>query len=251
MKKTILIKAGGNTLVSKKQRLLLLTTISRLAKKFNIIFVHGGKAQINSDVRLLNRKVKFINGQRFTDGETLKAVETALSQLNHQIVCELNNLKIKAVGLCGIDGGMFQVQRIKKLGLVGKIKRVKTDLIISLLKRNYLPVISPLSAETRILNVNADLVAGALASALKCEKLIFISDVPGILDNKGKLIKKIRTKELPKLKRQKIIKTGMIPKINSCYSAIKKGIKEIYITNKVDFFSKNKFKPSGTKIAFS
>jgi len=251
MKNIILIKAGGNVLSSKIKSSLLLKTISQLLKKYHVVFVHGGKSQINSGMKDLNKKVKFIDGQRYTDEETLKTVESSLSQLNHQIVCKLNNLNVKAVGICGIDGKMFEIQRIKKLGLVGKIKSVKPDLIISLLKKNYLPVVSPICASNRILNVNADYVAGALASALKCKKLIFISDVPGILDENGKTIKEIKMKDFNKLKKQNIIKTGMIPKVNNCYSALKKGVKEIYITNKVNFLSKNKIDLSGTRIVLS
>jgi len=251
MKNTILIKAGGDVLASYRKRMALLETISQLAKKYHIVFVHGGKSQINSDMKTLNKKAKFINGQRYTDEETLKTVESSLSHLNHQIVCELNNLNVKAVGICGIDGKMFEIQRIKKLGLVGRIKSVNPDLILSLLKENYLPVISPISAGKRILNVNADYVAGTLASALKCKKLIFISDVPGILDEKGKTIKEIRMKDFDKLKKQNIIKTGMIPKVSNCYSALKEGVKEIYITNKVDFISKGKLNLCGTKITLS
>ncbi|MFN3966934.1 MAG: acetylglutamate kinase [Endomicrobiia bacterium] len=251
MRNIILVKVGGNVLSSKRKRITLLKTLAKLKNKYSVVFVHGGKSQINSDIKSLNKKVKFINGQRYTDEETLKAVENALSQLNHRIVCELNNLKVKAVGVCGIDGNIFQVQRIKKLGLVGKINKVKTDLIISLLKGNYLPVISPICASNRILNVNAESVAGALASALKCEKLIYISDVPGIMDNNGNLIKEIKTEEIPKLKRGKIVKTGMIPKIESCYSALKKGVKEVYITNELNFFPSKKFKLSGTRIVLS
>lgn len=235
MKKVIVIKIGGKQLLEIKKRKTLLRNILSLSKKYSVLVIHGGKHQINDALK--GKTPKFVNGQRYTDAPTLNTVTETLARVNKELVREFNSmLNGRAVGLCGIDGETVKAKRIKSLGYVGKINDVNVKLLTLLLTDSYVPFIFPVSSgEGTILNINADNAASAIAIALKAEKLIFISDVPGIFDKNGRIINGINSKTVKYLKKENIVTEGMIPKVDGCLSAIKKGVKEIYITDKIVF----------------
>jgi acetylglutamate kinase len=249
----IVIKIGGSPLQKDGLRKKLLKNLVKLSKKYHITVVHGGKAQIDKSLKKLHIKTKFINGHRYTDRKTLKAVRQALSYINRQIADELSLFGASPLGLSGLYGNLLTAARIKPLGYVGKIKHVNSSLIRFLLLNKNLPVIYPICKGTgTILNVNADVVASEIAIALKADKLIYISDVPGVIGKSGKVIRKINTAQINKLKSKKVITGGMIPKIDGCYKAIKKGVKEIYITDNVNLSQSTKFNLlPGTRISKS
>jgi acetylglutamate kinase len=252
MKPIVLIKTGGEIVLPGEKRKILLTNLISISQKYHVIFVHGGKYQINQDVK---NKPKFIQGQRYTDKETLIQVTSVLGRINKEIVNEFNSIaiskkaNIRGVGISGIDGKIIEAETIESLGYVGKIKSVNPKLINLLLSNNYIPFIYPIcGVEYTLLNVNADNVASALATSLKVDKLIFISNVPGILDKNNNIISVIDIKTIKNLLKEKVINEGMIPKVESCLTSIREGVKEIYITNNVNLYKKNKFIFLGTFI---
>lgn len=249
MKDIIVIKIGGKLLADEKTRKKLLKDILILNKKYSVVVVHGGKFQINKDLKSETKEKKpvFIKGLRYTDAGTLIQVTGTLARINKELVKEFNSLsKGKAVGICGADAGMILVERIKILGFVGKIKSADNRLLMLLLNNNLLPVVFPVCADDKtVLNVNADSVASAIAIGIKAKKLIFMSDVPGVLDKNNLVIPSIDSEKKEYLIKEDIITEGMIPKINSCFDAINECVKEIYITNVLLIKNKDYF-PAGT-----
>ncbi|MDI6641632.1 MAG: acetylglutamate kinase [Elusimicrobiota bacterium] len=231
--KSIVIKYGGTAIERIKTRVKLIKKIIALSKKFNVVIVHGGGKQITAALNRLKLKSKFVNGIRYTDKKVLKVVEMVLRNINKQIAYQLNYHGAKAIYISCKDYDTIIAIRIKKLGYVGKVKKVNLGLLRVLLKNNFIPVVSPVSSDGKrtTLNLNADTVATELAIALKAHKLIFLTDVPGIIDRNGKIIHKVNAREITKLIKKKIVTDGMIPKLLGCLSALKKGIKEIYITD--------------------
>lgn len=230
----VVIKLGGKALTNQKKKIQLLKQIVKMSKEERNVLVHGGGPEITESLEKIGIKSRFVNGLRYTDEKTMEFVEMLLSgKINKELVNRINLLGSKAVGLSGKDGQMVVAERIKGLGLVGKPKLVNTSLIKLLLRAGIIPVISSIGVDRKgnTLNLNADLVAGAISSALKAKRLIFLTDVPGVLDKKGKIIKKIQIKEIPDLIKKGIVSAGMLPKLEACRQALKKGLTQIVITN--------------------
>jgi len=199
-----------------------------------MVLVHGGGPEINHWLKALKIKSSFVNGLRFTDGPTLEIVEMVLSgKVNKKLVADLNKRGVTAAGLSGKDAGMVVCRQIKRLGFVGEPVKVNTKILTYLAKNNCLPVVSSLSLDmnAQTLNVNADSFATALAVALKADKLILMTDVPGVLDASKKTIKGIKISGIKKLLNSGVITGGMIPKIKACAQAIKRGVKEVWIAD--------------------
>lgn len=238
--RVVVIKLGGKALTEEKKKNLLLQRIVEMGRRIPVVLVHGGGPEITQNLEKMGTKSRFVGGLRYTDAKTMKYVEMLLSgKINKDLVNKINLLgrrgrqTIKAVGLSGKDAGMVIAEKMKGLGLVGKPKKINTDLLKLLLKEKIIPVISSVGIDEKgvTLNINADTLAGALAISLGAQMLIFLTDKPGILDKKGKVIPLIHFKEIDKLVKERIVSEGMIPKLESAGEAIKKGVGEVIITD--------------------
>lgn len=226
------VKFGGSLLSDRSARRSFLKDAARIARKEPLVLVHGGGPEINAALEKMGIVSKWMNGRRVTDPVAMGVVEGVLSgQVNKNLVGELNELGGRAVGLSGRDGGLLNATPVRTLGRVGEPDKANPHLLTVLLKAGYLPVLSSVAAgkDFGALNVNADEAAAAVAVALKARRLVYLTDVPGVLDSHKKTIPTIRVSEIKKLIQGKVITGGMIPKILSCQNALKKGVKEINI----------------------
>jgi acetylglutamate kinase len=247
--KTIVIKYGGSSMEEEGVRRSFALDIVLLKYiGINPVIVHGGGPQISEMLKKIGKKSQFIEGMRVTDDETMDIVEMVLvGRVNKEIVNLINQQGGKAVGLSGKDGQLIAARKMKlsrsqggdqppemiDIGLVGEVKSVNPGVIEVLMKDNFIPVIAPVGAgeEGQTYNINADLVAGKVASALKAEKLILLTDVEGVLDEKKQLIPTLVSQKAKKLISQKIISSGMIPKVNCCLNALEEGVTKTHIIN--------------------
>jgi acetylglutamate kinase len=210
------------------------------------IIVHGGGPKINKIMKQMGKKPTFVHGHRVTDRETIDIVEMVLGGLiNKEIVSLINNHGGKAIGLSGKDGKLIEAKKksVKKLsaetgtpeiidlGLVGEVKKINPKILVSIDRDSFIPVIAPISAgqKNETLNINADYVAGAVASALKAEKLILLTDTQGILDSKKNLISTLKSTKIKPLISKDIISGGMIPKVHACQDALKGNVKKTHV----------------------
>jgi len=245
--KTFVIKYGGAAMVEESlkdafaQDIVLLSFIG-----IRPVIVHGGGPKINQIMEQMGKKPTFVQGQRVTDKETIDIVEMVLGGLiNKEIVALINSHGGRAIGLSGKDGNLIKakkkvirkvspetgVSEIIDLGLVGEVEKVNPQIIISIDKDGFIPVIAPISSgrKNETLNINADYVAGMIASELKSEKLILLTDVEGIKDKKNKLLSALDGKKIKSLISNKTISGGMIPKVQACQNALKGGVKKTHI----------------------
>jgi acetylglutamate kinase len=245
--KTIVIKYGGHAMVDDElkdkfaQDMVLMKYIG-----INPVVVHGGGPQIGDHLKKFGKESKFIQGMRVTDEETMNIVEMVLvGMVNKEIVGLINRHGGNAVGLSGKDGNLINAEKyylneekakhtppeIIDIGLVGKVKSINSQLIITLAQNNFIPVIAPTGTgdNGETYNINADIVAGEIAAALQAEKLLLLTDVPGVLGKNKKLINTMTNKEALKLIDNGIIEGGMFPKIKCCLKALKGGVKKAHI----------------------
>lgn len=243
--KTIVIKYGGKAMVEDSlketfaQDVVLMKYVG-----MNPIIVHGGGPQISNMMKRLGKEPKFVKGVRVTDQETMEIVEMVLGgTINKEIVTAINRHGGKAVGLTGKDGRLITARHLEvedtknkmikspDMGMVGDVDEVDPKLLSCLEENRFIPVIAPIGVDRRgkSYNINADLVAGSIASALKAEKLIFLTDVKGILGRNGRLISTLSKKEMSKLIKAEVISNGMLPKVKSCLAALEGGVKKTHI----------------------
>ena len=236
--KRIVIKYGGSAMVDKKLQNAVFRDLALLSSVgVQIVVVHGGGPEINQWLEKLGIQPVFLDGLRITDTETMDVVEMVLAgRVNKQIVSGINNHGSLAVGLCGIDGGLIEARTLGggSHGLVGEVAKVNTKILSPLLAEGYVPVISSVanSSDSRSHNINADTVAGELAAALCAEKLILLTDTPGILmdeNDPSSLIEKIRLSEARKLIDNGIVKAGMKPKVECCIRSLAQGVNAAHI----------------------
>lgn len=244
--KTFVIKYGGSAQVKEELKESFakdIVTINYIGIKTAI--VHGGGPKISATMEKMGKKPKFVQGQRVTDRETMDIVEMVLGGLvNKEIVSLINSHGGKAAGLSGKDGGLLKAKKklLKKhaetgvdevidIGFVGEVTRVDPQILISLEKDGFIPVISPVGVGTKgeTLNINADYVAASIASALKAEKLILLTDVPGIMDKNNKIISTLTKKNIKKYIKDGTITGGMLPKVQACLKAIEGGVSKTHI----------------------
>lgn len=233
--KTVCIKIGGSTLDVPDILSQLASSIAEISNDYFPIIVHGGGKDIARQLDLQKKEYRFVEGMRVTDADTAGVVQMVLSgDVNKRIVNALQTRSIDAIGISGVDCGLFTAVRMsvkgQDIGFVGSIKDVKTKIIDICMQYRMVAVVSPISrdAEGNIYNVNADLAAGELAEKLKAEHLIFVSDVPGVLiDNKVK--HSIAIDEIEKFIASGQISGGMLPKVRSAAEAIRAGVKNIHI----------------------
>lgn len=245
--KTFVIKYGGSAMVDEALKesfaldIILLSYIG-----INPVIVHGGGPQIGSIMERMGKKPEFVQGQRVTDTETMDIVEMVLGgKVNKEIVSLLNHHGGKAVGLTGKDGGLIMAKKkflaqpsdetgvpeIIDIGLVGEVENVNPDILMTLEENHFIPVIAPVGVDEKgdTYNINADLVAGAVASALKAEKLIILTDTEGVMSKNNTLLSTLDRKEVETLISNGTIKGGMIPKVQACFNALKGGVPKIHI----------------------
>ncbi|MGA9111120.1 MAG: acetylglutamate kinase [Smithella sp.] len=245
--KTIVIKYGGHAMVDNELKDKFARDVVMMKYiGINPVVVHGGGPQIGDLLKKVGKESKFIQGMRVTDEETMNIVEMVLvGMVNKEIVGLINRHGGNAVGLSGKDGNLINAEKyylneekakytppeIIDIGLVGKVKSINSQLIITLTQNNFIPVIAPTGAGDKgeTYNINADVVAGEIAAALKAEKLLLLTDVPGVLGKDKKLINTMTNDEALKLIDDGTIEGGMFPKIKCCLKALKGGVGKTHI----------------------
>jgi len=245
---TIVIKYGGNAMVEEELKSSFATDITLLKQVgINPVVVHGGGPQIGNHLAKIGKEAKFIDGMRVTDSETMDVVEMVLAGLvNKEIVGNINKAGGKAVGLSGKDGGLIcarkmhieksapelNVPEIIDLGHVGKVQAINTEILKVLEGDRFVPVIAPVGYhkdEGISYNINADLVAGAIAAALGAAKLILLTDIAGVLDQNKQLCSNLTSAETLAMIKDGTIAGGMIPKVNCCLDAVASGVGQAHI----------------------
>lgn len=235
--KTIVIKYGGAAQKDAALRASFASDVV-LLKHIGVrpVIVHGGGPQIGATLERLGKQSTFVDGLRVTDDETMDVVEMVLGgKVNHEIVELIQQAGGRAIGLTGSDGGMIRTKRRTKdgrdIGRVGEVVGVDPAAIVAVAEAGFVPVIAPIGIgeEGRTYNVNADEAAGAIAQALRAEKLILLTDVPGVLDADGQLIAELTRDRARSLIGQGTIKGGMIPKIDCCVGAVQSGVSRAHV----------------------
>ena len=236
--KTIVIKYGGNAMISDELRKAVMSDIILLSLVgIRVVVVHGGGPEISAMLKKIGHESHFVDGLRYTDEETMDVVQSVLcGKVNKNLVAQLNRLGGQAIGLCGMDGAMFQAEQLDaKYGLGGRITGVNPEPVENALMTGYIPVVSTVAqgvdADTAY-NINADTAAAKLAEALGAEKLILLTDVRGLLrDPKDEetLIHVLHTYDVPALIAQGVISGGMIPKMECSVEAIHGGVERVHI----------------------
>ena len=244
--KTIVIKYGGNAMINDELTKTVINDIVLMNDiilmkciGINPIIVHGGGPDISNTLAQMNHESKFINGLRYTDEITITVAQMVLAgKVNKDLVKLIEKNGGKAIGLSGIDGSLIKAKKLTNdidLGFVGEITSVNTELLNLSMNSGYIPVVSSIAIgenDTNSYNINADTCASKIASALKAEKLILLTDVPGVMtnpDDSSTLISTLRLHQIPKLTVDKVIKGGMIPKINCCVESVRMGVKKAHI----------------------
>ncbi len=239
--KTMVIKFGGNAMIDEKLKEMFAEDVV-LTKYIGMspVVVHGGGPQISEVMDKMGKKPVFIEGIRITDGETMDIVEMVLGgKINKELVNRINQHGGNAVGITGIDAGLIRARKLRSprkgagidRGLVGEVESISPNIIRSLEQNWFIPVIAPIGVDNKgkTFNINADTAAGAIAATLKAEKLIFLTDVKGILGKDGRLISTLTRKQVLSLIKSGVITTGMLPKVKACLEALDGGVKKTHI----------------------
>jgi acetylglutamate kinase len=242
--KTIVVKYGGNAMTDEKLKagfardVVLLKLVG-----INPVVVHGGGPQIDELLRRVGKKGEFVQGMRVTDAETMDVVEMVLGgQVNKEIVNLINQHGGRAVGLTGKDGGLIRARKMLvrgaadsdemiDIGQVGEVESIDPEIVHRLHTHDFIPVIAPLGVGRKgeTYNINADLVAGKMAEVLKAEKLIVLTNTPGVLDRNGNLLTGLTSKKIDELFANGTISGGMLPKIGSALDAVRNGVNTCHI----------------------
>ncbi|ABO48822.1 N-acetylglutamate kinase [Desulforamulus reducens MI-1] len=238
--KTIVIKYGGHAMLNADLKKAVMTDL--VLMKFvgiNPVVVHGGGPEITGMLHRLGIESQFVSGLRVTDAPTMEVVEMVLGKLNKEIVALINGLGGRSVGLSGKDANLIMANKkysndCQDIGFVGEVTGVNPQLLQTVIQEGYIPVVSPvgISTEGETYNINADTVASAIATALKADKLIILTDVEGILEDrqdKGTLISTVKMEDIPRLIERGVIQGGMIPKVECCMQAIQTGVATTHI----------------------
>ena len=236
--KTVVVKYGGNAMISEELRHAVISDIILLhLVGIRVVVVHGGGPEITDMLGKIGKESRFVDGLRYTDGETMDVVQQVLcGKVNKNLVATLNRMGGKALGLCGMDAGLFQAKALdEKYGLVGEITHVEPQVVEDALENGYIPVVSTVAqgvdAETAY-NINADTAAAKLAVALHAEKLILLTDVRGLLrdpKDENTLLPVVELSQVPGLIQDGVIKGGMIPKVDCCVEAVRSGVENTII----------------------
>lgn len=243
--KTFVIKYGGHAMQSEELREAFAQDIVLLEHVgINPVVVHGGGPQISALIDKLGLKSKFVRGMRVTDAPTMEAAEMVLQRINKEIVSMISRQGGRAVGLSGKDGDLIVSRKMRvvvsdksgrksrvDLGLVGEVVEVNPQILRTLDDADFIPVVAPtgFGRDGRTYNINADVAAGKIASALKAEKLILLSDVEGVKDKQGRLISTLDPASAKRLIARGVIQEGMIPKVECCIDALREGVAKTHI----------------------
>ena len=238
-KKTVVVKYGGNAMTNDALKEAVMSDIVLLSTVgIRIVLVHGGGPEINAMLEKTGKESKFVNGLRYTDKETMDIVQMVLcGKVNKDLVDLLHQHKGRAIGLCGLDGHMIEAKQLNPdLGLVGDITKINPEIINDTLDKGYIPVISTVAGgeNGEVYNINADTAAARIAAEMGAENLILMTDIVGLLldkDDESTLIHTVGVSEVPYLKRQGVVSGGMIPKIDCCVEAVRRGVTK---TNIID-----------------
>lgn len=238
--KTVVVKYGGNAMINNDLKDAVMSDIVLMQLVgINVVLVHGGGPEISAMLKKVGKESKFVGGMRVTDEETIDIVQMVLAgKVNKDLVQLLEHHGGRAVGLCGLDGGMLTAEKLRSnegdLGYVGRIVDVNTDIIIDATRNGYVPIISTVAGgeNGEVFNINADVAAARIAAKLDAIKLILMTDIRGLLrdkDDEDTLIPVVNVSEVPSLKNQGIISGGMIPKIDCCVEAVRRGVNRAHI----------------------
>ncbi|MFT3951660.1 MAG: acetylglutamate kinase [Oscillospiraceae bacterium] len=237
--KIVVVKYGGNAMTDESLKEAVMSDIVLLgAVGIRVVLVHGGGPEINEMLTRVGIQSKFVGGLRYTDEATMEIVQMVLTgKVNKELVAHLQKHGGKALGMCGVDGEMILAQKLEgevDLGFVGEIKKVTTKPILDALANGYVPIIATvgIGEDGQTYNINADTAAARIASCLRAENLILMTDIVGLLENKddaSTLIPTVNVSEVPYLKKTGIISGGMIPKIECCVEAVRRGVKKTSI----------------------
>ena len=236
--KTIVVKYGGSAMISDELRQAVISDIMLLSLVgIRVVMVHGGGPEIKAMLDKIGKESKFADGLRCTDQETMEIVQQVLcGQVNKDLVATLNRLGGRAIGLCGLDGGLFQAKMLdEKYGLVGEIHHVDPRPVVDALNCGYLPVVATVAQgidRDTAYNINADTAAAKLSVALEAEKLILLTDVRGLLRNpedESTLIPALQLSSVPALVREGVISGDMIHPVDCCVNAVRSGVKSAVI----------------------
>ena len=235
--KIIVVKYGGNAMINEELKRAVMGDIVLLSLiGIKVVLVHGGGPEINEMLKKIGKESEFKNGLRVTDSETAEVVQMVLAgKISKNLVSLIGSMGGKAIGLSGMDAHMIEARKIdEELGYVGEITNVDPTASLDVLDKGYIPVISTVGFDRdgNCYNINADTAASRIAGTLKAESLISMTDIAGLLrdkDDPGTLIPVVNVSEAPQLVREGIISGGMIPKVDCCIEAIRRGVKKVFI----------------------
>lgn len=234
---TVVVKYGGNAMLDDGLKSAVMSDIVLMQLVgINVVLVHGGGPEINSMLKKIGKESKFVNGMRYTDQETMDIVQQVLAgKVNKDLVQLLESAGGRAVGLCGLDGSLLKADQLEDdLGFVGEIREVNAEIIRNAAENGYVPIVSTVAAgyHGEVFNINADVAAARIAAELGAMKLILMTDVRGLLrdkDDESTIIPVVNVSEVSKLKKEGVISGGMIPKIDCCVDAVRRGVGRTHI----------------------
>lgn len=238
-RKIIVVKYGGSAMIDEELKKSVIEDVVLLKLVgFKPVIVHGGGKEISRWVSKVGMETQFVNGLRVTDADTMELAEMVLSKVNKELVAKVQSLGVKAAGISGKDGGLLTVKKKysdgQDIGFVGEVTKVDTEIITDLLEKDFLPIVFPvgMDSEFNTYNINADDAASAIATALKAEKLAFLSDVEGVRlnpEDPESVISELYIPEAEELIDNGIVAGGMLPKIQNCIDALNKGVSRVHI----------------------
>lgn len=238
-RKIIVVKYGGSAMIDEELKKSVIEDVVLLKLVgFKPVIVHGGGKEISRWVSKVGMETQFVNGLRVTDADTMELAEMVLSKVNKELVAKVQSLGVKAAGISGKDGGLLTVKKKysdgQDIGFVGEVTKVDTEIITDLLEKDFLPIVFPvgMDSEFNTYNINADDAASAIATALKAEKLAFLSDVEGVRldpEDPESVISELYIPEAEELIDSGIVAGGMLPKIQNCIDALNKGVSRVHI----------------------
>ncbi|GHU60364.1 acetylglutamate kinase [Clostridia bacterium] len=239
--KTIVVKYGGSAMLNDELKRLVLSDIILLSLVgIRVVVVHGGGPEISDMMNRLGIESRFVGGMRYTDEQTMEVVQMVLcGKVNKDLVNMITGMGGRSIGLCGLDGGMITASRLRggevDYGMVGEIKSIDASPVVNALSSGYIPVISTVAGGDEpgaVFNINADIAASKLAIEMKAEKLVLLTDVRGLLrdrNDESTLIPVVEPSNVPKFIRDGIISGGMIPKVDCCVEAVRRGVARAHI----------------------
>lgn len=234
---TVVVKYGGNAMLDDGLKSAVMSDIVLMQLVgINVVLVHGGGPEINTMLKKIGKESKFVGGLRYTDRETIDIVQQVLAgKVNKDLVQLLEDAGGKAIGLCGLDGSLLKADQMEAdLGFVGEIREVNVDILCNAAKNGYIPIVSTVAAgyHGEVYNINADIAAARIAAELGAMKLILMTDVRGLLQDKGDentIIPVVNVSDVRRLKKEGVISGGMIPKIDCCVDAVRRGVGRAHI----------------------